>query len=244
MKAIISLIITTFFVVTFSPLSSANSSLPNNRHIAVTGSAQVQAKPDIAMISMSVESTQKESLAAKQQVDFRVNQFLDGASKFNITEQDISASSIATQPKYTYVNNQQVLTGYKASRSLKVSLKDITKLNQFLDFALSAEINQINNIELKSSQELQLKAEATALAVKDAKSSGSELAQSFDAKLGRIYSINASSSTNYGRYGANKSVENITFSQREADTTRPGKYLQENLIFTSSVSVVFDLELN
>ena len=223
---------------------SANASVPDNRHIVIVGSAQVQTSPDIAVISLELEHKDKKSITAKQNIDNRVNQLLDGLSKFMITEDNVSASSISTQPVYLYRNNQQTLDGFRASRTLKVTLNDITLLNDFLDFALTVGVNEIRNIQLKSSKELELKKEASALAVKDAKTKGHTLASAFDAKLGRIYSINSTSSSNYDRYGANQSIERITFSDNAVAKARPGKYLQENLVFTSSINVVFDLELN
>lgn len=229
----------------FSFLSFANTSLPNNRHISVVGSAQLKVIPDIAVIFLDVESLKTLSLEAKKDVDDRVNNFLDGLEQFNIDEENISASSISTEPHYSYTkNNKQELDGYTAHRNLKVTLKDIKYLNDFMDFALSVKINKIHNIEFKSSKAIALKDEVNALAVKNAKEIGSSLANAFDAKLGKIYSINSSSNKTQNRYGANSNIERIALSgSRINNPSRPGKYLQENIVFSASISVVFDLEV-
>ncbi len=223
----------------------ANSSLPNNRHISVVGNAQLKAKPDIAVIHLAVESLKTKSADAKKDVDDRVNRFLDGLVKFKVDQQNVSASSISTQPNYSYSNNsKRELDGYTAKRNLKVTLNDLSKLNAFMDFALGVQIDEIRNIELKASQAAQLKDEVNALAVKNAKQKGSSLANAFDAKLGKIYSINSTANNMRNRYGANSDVERIEVTASAMNKpASPGRYLQENIVFSASVSVVFDLEV-
>jgi uncharacterized protein YggE len=107
-----------FAFLAFASFVNANTALPDNRHIVVTGEAQLKAKPDIAVINLEVESLQVSSLDAKKDVDNRINSFLAGLSKFNIDEKNVSASSINTQPSYSYTeSDKQQLEGYTANRS-------------------------------------------------------------------------------------------------------------------------------
>jgi len=236
------LTLTLLFVSAFSAF--ANASLPDNRHIAVTGMAELSAKPDIATVSLAVESLQSESLAAKRNVDTRVNQFLDGLHNYNIDEENVSGSSISIEPHYVYIHNKQQLDGYRAYRHLKVTLNNIKQLNTLMDFALKVKINKIRNIDFSSSKADVLKDEVNALAVKNAKEKGRSLAKAFDAELGNIYSINSTSNQSRHRYGANNDIEAIQFSSaRMNKPARPGKYLQENIVFTSTINVVFDLHV-
>jgi hypothetical protein len=237
--------ISVFALMVFSSVSLANNSLPNNRHISVVGTAQLKAKPDIAVIHLEVESIKTKSVDAKKEVDDRVNNLLAGLAKFNIDQENVSASSISTQPNYTYsTNNKRQLNGYTANRNIKVTLNNLKHLNAFMDYALSVKINEIRNIELKSSKADQLKDEVNGLAVNNAKKKGNSLANAFDAKLGKIYSINSTSNNNSYRYGANSDVERIAVTKSMMDSaSKPGKYLQENIVFSASISVVFDLNV-
>ncbi|SFD58403.1 SIMPL domain-containing protein [Pseudoalteromonas denitrificans] len=237
-------LLTSIAILAMSFTALANTQLPNNRHISVTGTAELSAKPDIAVINLHVESNNKTSLAAKTEVDTRVNNLLDGIEKFKVDESNVSASSISTEPRYSYRNNENPkITGYVARRTLKVTLNDLKKLNKFIDFALSVKINSVRNIELKSSKEKALKDEAIALAVKNAKEKGRSLAHAFDADLGRIYSINTNSNNSVYRYGANRDAEMVQHSAMKGSAPQPGRYLQENIKFSASISVVFDLEV-
>ncbi|MBA6340149.1 SIMPL domain-containing protein [Colwellia sp. MB02u-10] len=227
----------------FSSLALSNTSLPSNRHISVTGSAQMLAMPDIAVVYLNVESEQKSSLAAKKEVDERVNNLLNGLPDFDVDEKNVSASNISTEVRYAYNRDERdKIEGYLARRTLTVTLKNIEKLNAFMDFALRVKINAIRNIELKSSNEKQLQQEVNVLAVEHAKSRGQSLAKAFGVNLGAIYSINANSTQIHQRYGANN--EGYKTSVRMANSSaKPGRYLQESMVFSASISVVFDLEL-
>ncbi|MFC3121819.1 SIMPL domain-containing protein [Agaribacter flavus] len=231
----------------FLPLvAAAESPLPDNRHISVVGSAQLEAKPDIALVSFSVKSERSTSLAAKNDVDQRVNSFLDGLAAFEVSKDDVSASSLSTQAIYTYSKgSKREIDGYSAIRQLKVTLKDLTYLNDLLDFALRVKINSIGNINLKSSEEDTLIDEVNALAVENAKSKAQSYAKAFNAKLGNIYSISLTSNNNFGRFGRNDGIESIALSKAALnEPSTEGRYLQENIVFSASISAVFDLELD
>jgi uncharacterized protein YggE len=222
------------------------ASVPNSRHIVTEGKAQISAAPDIAIVTFETESKQDSSFAAKKNVDRRINDFLEGLEGFGIDEKNVSASSILTSPNYYYDDDdKKVLDGYVASRTIKITLKQIEKLNDLLNFALEVKVNEIRDIEFQSSRKEVLKEEAFANAVEDAKRKGRAMASAFDAKLGKVYSINSVNQHQRHRYGFNGSIERIevTGSRLEADEFEPGRYLQENIVFSASVDVVFDLEI-
>ncbi len=240
------LFITIFLL--FSPLTTfANSSVPANRHIAVQGTAEVLAKPDMAQISFEVISFKDKSLDAKRDVDDRVNLLFKGLSKYGVKETDVSASSLLTQndgDMFDVESGTAINAGYVAIRTLKVTLRNIEKVNDFIDFALSVNINEVTNIELMSSKAALLEAEATQGAIENAIVKGNELAKAFEAELGKIYSINSHFNRSSYGYGAD-SFERIvvTGSKVTRNPFEQGKYLQETITFKSSINVVFDLEI-
>ncbi len=234
MQYIISILL---FTAAFS--LSANSNLPNNRHITVNGESSLTAKPDMAVIDLEVTSIKKTSLDAKYEVDNKVNKLLEGLKKFDILESEVSASRLLTQPQMHYgPDNQRSVSGYKASRSIKVNLNNLSHLNEFVNFTLKTEINEIRNIQITSSKADHLKQQAQLLAVKDAKQKAQKLAVAFDAILGKIYSINSATENHFHRYGANMERDMVQ------STSAPGQYLQSTITFTASVNAVFDLEVS
>ncbi|MCF2849215.1 SIMPL domain-containing protein [Pseudoalteromonas sp. ACER1] len=222
----------------------AATSLPDNRHIVVKGEAVVLTAPDRADITLEFETVKAESVQAKQQVDEQVNKLLAGLNNFSIDEKSISAGRIFVEPNMRYdENDNQVKDGFRATRKVKVSLKQLSLLDGFLNFALKAGVNQIEQIQLLSSKASDYEQAALDKAVANAKQQGSSLASAFEAKLGRVYSIQSQQVGSHFGYGSNTNIERIMVTGSRINTVPEGKYLQESITFRASVSVVFDLVL-
>ncbi|NHH91078.1 SIMPL domain-containing protein [Pseudoalteromonas sp. MB47] len=231
-------------LVLCSSSAMAATSLPDNRHIVVKGEAVVRTAPDRADITLEFEAVKAESVQAKQQVDAQVNELLAGLNNFSIDEKSISAGRIFVEPNMRYdENDNQVKDGFRATRKVKVSLKQLSLLDGFLNFALKVGVNQIEQIQLLSSKASDYEQAALDKAVENAKQQGSSLASAFEAKLGRVYSIQSQQVGSHFGYGSNTNIERIMVTGSRINTVPEGKYLQESITFRASVNVVFDLVL-
>ena len=229
-------------LVLYSSSAMAATSLPDNRHIVVKGEAVVRTAPDRADITLEFEAVKAESVQAKQQVDAQVNEILAGLNKFSVDEKSISAGRIFVEPNMRYdENDNQVKDGFRATRKVKVSLKKLSLLDGFLNFALKVGVNQIDQIQLLSTKASYYEQAALDKAVANAKQQGSSLASAFEAKLGRVYSIQSQEIGSHFGYGSNTNIERIMVTGSRINTVPEGKYLQESITFRASVNVVFDL---
>ncbi|MCZ4252970.1 SIMPL domain-containing protein [Pseudoalteromonas shioyasakiensis] len=229
-------------LVLCSSSAMAATSLPDNRHIVVKGEAVVRTAPDRADITLEFEAVKAESVQAKQQVDTQVNELLAGLNNFSIDEKSISAGRIFVEPNMRYdENDNQVKDGFRATRKVKVSLKKLSLLDGFLNFALKVGVNQIEQIQLLSTKASDYEQAALDKAVANAKQQGSSLASAFEAKLGRVYSIQSQEIGSHFGYGSNTNIERIMVTGSRINTVPEGKYLQESITFRASVNVVFDL---
>ena len=203
----------------------AATNLPDNRHIVVKGEAVVRTAPDRADITLEFETVKAESVQAKQQVDEQVNKLLAGLNKFSVDEKSISAGRIFVEPNMRYdENDNQVKDG-------------------FLSFGLKVGVNQIEQIQVLASKASDYEQAALDKAVANAKQQGSSLASAFEAKLGRVYSIQSQEVGSHFGYGSNTNIERIMVTGSRINTVPEGKYLQESITFRASVNVVFDLVL-
>ena len=229
-------------LVLCSSSAMAATSLPDNRHIVVKGEAVVRTAPDRADITLEFEAVKAESVQAKQQVDAQVNELLAGLNKFSIDQKSISAGRIFVEPNMRYdENDNQVKDGFRATRKVKVSLKKLSLLDGFLNFSLKVGVNQIDQIQLLSTKASDYEQAALDKAVANAKQQGSSLASAFEAKLGRVYSIQSQEIGSHFGYGSNTNIERIMVTGSRINTVPEGKYLQESITFRASVNVVFDL---
>ena len=134
---IIAIFITLFPLITF-----ANSSVPANRHIAVQGSAEVFVEPDMAQIIFEVKSTEDTLLEAKRELDDRISLLLEQSDKYGFGQDDVYISGLKSKV-YTMIGTESgTVSGdkYLALKTVKVTLKDIKKVDEFINF-LESHIN-------------------------------------------------------------------------------------------------------
>lgn len=131
------------------PMALQAAEVPEGPHVVTSGTASVDATPDIATLAIEVSVSSKDAAQAKKQVDERVAQYFDFLQKNNIEKKDISAANLRTQPEYDYLKTgESVLKGYRAVRQVQVTLRQLDKLNELLDGALKSGLNEIRAVEL------------------------------------------------------------------------------------------------
>ncbi|WP_408603526.1 SIMPL domain-containing protein, partial [Salmonella enterica] len=139
-------------LVGLSAMSAQASELPEGPHIVTSGTASVDAVPDIATLAIEVNVAAKDAATAKKQADERVAQYLSFLEQNQIAKKDISAANLRTQPDYDYQNGKSILKGYRAVRTVEVTLRQLDKLNSLLDGALKAGLNEIRSVSLGVAQ--------------------------------------------------------------------------------------------
>lgn len=173
----------------FSAMAAQANELPNGPHIVTSGTASVAAVPDIATLAIEVNVSAKDAASAKKQADERVAQYLSFWRKSGIAKKDINSANLRTQPDYDYQNGKSILKGYRAVRSVEVTLRQLDKLNGLLDGALKAGLNEIRSVSLGVAQPDAYKDKARKAAIDDAIHQAQELATGFHGKLGPVYSV-------------------------------------------------------
>ena len=132
-------------LVGFSAMSVQAGELPDGPHIVTSGTASVDAAPDIATLAIEVNVAAKDAATAKKQADERVAQYLSFLEQNQVAKKDISSANLRTQPDYDYQNGKSILKGYRAVRTVEVTLRQLDKLNPLLDGALKAGLNEIRS---------------------------------------------------------------------------------------------------
>ncbi|PXB16938.1 oxidative stress defense protein [Vibrio parahaemolyticus] len=170
---------------------SVLADVPEFAHVTTTGYGEVVAIPDMATFSVKVVDTTMTAEQAKQSVDKTVEDFLQYLSDAGLSKDNITSSNLYLAPQYHYPKSGKAeLVGYRASRSINVTVTDLADLNQYLDMALKAGINQVDNIQLKVSNQAEYQQKARMAAIKDAREKAASLASGFDKKLGGIWQSN------------------------------------------------------
>ncbi|WP_045392022.1 oxidative stress defense protein [Vibrio rotiferianus] len=169
---------------------SVFANAPEFAHVATTGYGEVVATPDMATFSVKVVDTTMTAEQAKQSVDKSVDEFLKKLSDAGLSKDNVTSSNLYLAPQYHYPKSGKAeLVGYRASRSINVNVSDLANLNKYLDMALESGINQVDNIQLKVSDQAEYQQKARMAAIKDAKEKAASLAVGFEKKLGDVWQI-------------------------------------------------------
>lgn len=223
------------------PYAALAGEVPNGPHVVTSGQATVDARPDIATLSIMVNVSSKEAADAKKQADDRVAQYFDFLQKNGIEKKDIDAANLSTQPEYDYTKEgKSILKGYRAVRQVQVTLRQLDKLNELLDGALKSGLNEIRSVELGVTNPDSFKDQARKAAMDNATKQAASLAEGFNAKLGPVYSIRY----HVANYQPMPMARMYKAAAAPADTTAQQTYEQQSIHFDDQVDVVFEIKPN
>jgi uncharacterized protein YggE len=170
--------------------TSVLANTPDFPHLVTTGYGEVVAKPDMAQFTTRVVETTMTAEQSKQAVDKVVSDFLTALKAQGVEGESITSSNLYISPQYHYPKNgKPELVGYRASRTINVTVNDLDKLNQYLDTALNAGINQVDNIQLQVKDPGKYQDQARMAAIKDANNKADFLAEGFDKEIKGVWRI-------------------------------------------------------
>lgn len=216
----------------------AGTPLPDGPHVTATGEGQVSAPPDLARVRLAVRYRNPSPAAAKQSVDRSIEAFLALAPRFGVEPAHVTAGDLSVSEDIdTDDNGRKVSNGFVATRDLTVELHDLTRLGEFLDAALAAGVNEVEDIAFESSRADALRAEARAKAVADAREKAGGLARAFGATLGPVYSINSLNASFGDGYAGQLDRIVVTGSR-----VQRSRYVQPKVDYSERVSTVFELK--
>lgn len=220
----------------FGAASVQASELPDSPHIVTSGTASVDAAPDIATLAIEVNVAAKDAATAKKQADDRVAQYLSFLEQNGVAKKDINSANLRTQPDYDYKDGKSILKGYRAVRTVEVTVRQLDKLNSLLDGALKAGLNEIRSVSLGVAQPEKYKDEARKAAIDDAVRQAQQLASGFNSKLGPVYSVRY----HVSNYQPSPMVRMMK--AEAAPVSAQDTYEQPTIQFDDQVDVVFQLE--
>jgi len=114
--------------------------------------------------------------------------------KLGIADADLVTQSVSLNPTYDYSNGASPrLTGYSATQSLSVKVRDLTKVGDVIDAAVAAGANQVGGVSFSVADPAAATEQARTAAVADAKKRAETLAQAAGVTLGSPISITETS---------------------------------------------------
>lgn len=188
--SVLALVLVSKFVAPI-PLSISQVTTQKTAAFSANGESIVTTIPDKVTINIGI-SHKNTTIKATQA---RANEIIDTITKklgeMGVSKDDVKTQNYSINPQYDYQRATQDIVGYTVDVSLQISLSDFEKLNQVIDMATAAGANQIGGIQftLSDEKERQVRAEARAKAIDDAKANANELARLSGVKLGKVINV-------------------------------------------------------
>jgi hypothetical protein len=158
--------------------------------IWVGGSGRVVITPDLATLSLGVESRSKTVEQARAEAAQAMSAVMDVLKKNGIADKDIRTEYFNIQPEYVWndFSKRQEITGYRVSNSLSVKSRNLDGLGALIDAVSQAggDLVRINGISFSAEHPEAYAGQAREAAVKDAMAKAQQFATLTGVKLGKL----------------------------------------------------------
>lgn len=232
-----SLLVSIFGLLLWSaPWSESTSTL--NRTITVTGESTVTAAPDEFTFYPYFQESGTDKEALKKNLTTKANDAVEKLKELGVSEDKITLD--ASSYDYWYYNE-----GQKGNLNIRLEIvvadKEVAQKVQ--DYLLTIDVKGQLSPQATFSKTLQKKLDAQAIeeASNDARSKAETQANLFNAKLGKVITINQGSDSIFYSYGQSGGLElaAVTDGDDTANSSLP--VLPGENEYTQTISVVYEL---
>lgn len=158
------------------------------RTVVITGYGKVMGKNDIAVTTIGYSNTNKDVSAAQAENKTVMDKVAADLKKLGVADNDLQ-SDYTIYPDYNYTQDKgQELKGYKVTNSVTVKIRDLSKVSEILSLAGKYGATQVSGLSFTVDEPENLKTQARAKAVADAKLKAGKLAASLGVVLGEVVS--------------------------------------------------------
>lgn len=180
---------------------------PATNTITVDGMGKATAIPDIATVSFSVLGEGTNASTAQDEATKKNNVALAVLKEKGIAETDIKTTSYTISPKYAYPQPcytqpcpyyEERIVGYTVNQSTQVKIRDTAMVGDILSALGDAGVSNLYGPNFQVEDEDNVRAEARAEAIEEARAKAEVLARDLGVRLVRVVSF----SENGGGYPA------------------------------------------
>ena len=211
-----------------------------NSGISVYGEEKIKATPDIAEITYSVDTQEKDAKTCQTKNAKDVDAVISLLKEKGIDEKDIQTNNIGLNPVYDW-NNGRKITGYEMTTEIVVSSVPIDEAGTIISDSVNAGINSIDSVQYQCSNFDELYAEALKNAISSARKKADIMAEAGGKKVVSMTQVQELSSGNQAvAYTANNMKQMAVM---ETDSIDAGSSLMPGQVeVEAEVSVTFLIE--
>jgi uncharacterized protein YggE len=220
--------------------------------IHATGVGVVEAAPDIAILSMGVDSFASTVAEANATAATAMDAMLTALRNMGVSNDDMETRFFNIQPEYTYdqvfvtsedgerfQRSERRLTGYRVTNTLSVTLRNLDSVGTTVDAVVAAggDAARINNIAFSIEEGSALEVEARTLALQDAVAKADLYASEAGASRGKLVFVSESSFPQFPR-----AIRLESASSDQAASAPSTAILAGDLTIRVTVNTVFEID--
>ena len=117
-------------------------------YISVYSQVSEEAVPNMAKITLSVETSDKDITKATEANKQAANNSIQAVKKLLDTQkgENVKTTMFNVSPEYRYKDGTRIFVQYNARNSYEVTIKDVSKLGKIISAALSNGANVVSNL--------------------------------------------------------------------------------------------------
>lgn len=215
------------FAQSFGSTSVGGSTSIGNQQTGfwVDGFGSIDVEPDIATLSVGVESRESTVSEAREAAAVALQRVIDAVMAEGVAEDDIQTSSFRISPQTIYrevrdVNgtySQPEIIGYIVTNQLSVTIRDLDKVGDVVDSAAdeAGDLVRINNINFGVDNPTQYGEQLRQLAAIDAQAKAQIYADTLGVAVGQLIFLSESGSS-----ASSVAVDTVDFAFASAELSR------------------------
>lgn len=224
------------FVVGYA--SNAQDTHNEKRTLSVTGSGKVDAAPDVAYLTLSVETLAKNASQAVKDNSGTTNKVIE-AIKAKLGKDDkVSTAGYSLAPVYEYNNqtNKTDFKGYRASNRIIVEAHNLKEIGNIIDSTAEAGLNNVESLSFDTTKRDEIRREAIVEAVRDAKATAETLSKAAGVTITKILQLSPSFDYPVPVY------RDYALAKEASPAAPPTPIEPGDISISASVSIVFEIE--
>ena len=215
--------------------------------IQVTGSGTVAIVPDVALLTLGVETMADSVAEARGEAAAALTAIVDALRARGIEERDIQTSYLNISPEYSYQEivregarfSERVLLGYRVNNNLVVKVRDLEAVGDVVDEAAGAggDATRVENLRFSAEDTSEARRQAREMAVMDAIEKADQIASHAGEARGRLIHVSESFDSGPEPFGLARAYDSFAMMEEASTPVSSGE-----LEIRVSVYAVFAIE--
>lgn len=176
-----------FALLLFGLAASVRADISNGIHVNGLGSVEVV--PDMGYVTLHVRREGTSAAMLKKDLDSVVQKVIALTDKLGIDATDVTAAAVSVNPRYRRRDNESVVEGLIATRTVSITLRELDEFGPLLNESITLGVNNVDPIRLDTSRRAALEDQALTLAMEDAQQEAARIAAGFGVELGPVSNV-------------------------------------------------------